>query len=111
MAWGRGDVKIDRGSVLVGLPLGPLLVVGGYAALLKSGAVISDLMLCLLLVWPTAVLVVVAAIAAICGRDVTRWISMEGLGPFVDDLVVSDLLFRGRAGPLPQFAARPVLLR
>jgi hypothetical protein len=104
-------MKIDRGFVVTGLPLGPLLVAGGYAVLLKSGAVINDVMLCLLLVWPTAVLLVVAAVAAVWGRDVTRWISMAGLGQFVDDLVVSALLLRGRAGPLPQFAARPVLLR
>jgi hypothetical protein len=37
MAWGRGDVKIDRGFVLVGLPLGPLRLVVGYLALLTSG--------------------------------------------------------------------------
>jgi hypothetical protein len=69
-------VKIDRRSVVAGLPLGPLLVLVGYAGLLTSGAVISDVMLCLLLVWPTTVLLVVAAVAAVWGRDVTRWISM-----------------------------------
>jgi hypothetical protein len=73
MACGRGGVVIDRGSVLVGLPLGPLLVVGGYAALLKSGAVISDVMLCLLPVLPTAVLLVAAAVAGVLRRDTSRW--------------------------------------
>jgi hypothetical protein len=64
-------VKIDRRFIVAGLPLGPLVVLVGYAVLLKSGAVISDLMLCLLLVWPTAVLLVGAAVAAVCrgGRD------------------------------------------
>lgn len=70
-------MKIDRRSVVAGLQLGPLLVlVGGYAVLLKSGAVISDLMLCLLLVLPTAVLVVAAAVAGVLRRDASRWVSM-----------------------------------
>jgi hypothetical protein len=35
MAWGSGGaMKIDRGFVVTGLPLGPLLVLVGYLALL-----------------------------------------------------------------------------
>jgi hypothetical protein len=70
MAWGSGRVvKIDRGFVITGLPLGPLLILVGYAVMLKSGAVISDLMLCLLLVLPTAVLLILAAVAIPLRRD------------------------------------------
>jgi hypothetical protein len=69
-------VKIDRGFVLVGLPLGPLPLAVGYVALRQSGVVISDLMLCLLIVCPTAVMLVAAAVAAVLRRDATRWISM-----------------------------------
>ena len=43
---------------------------------LTSGVVISDLMLCLLLIWPTAVLLVVAVVAAVLRRDALRWSSM-----------------------------------
>jgi hypothetical protein len=64
-------VKIDR-RFSYGLPIGPLLVLVGYAVLLKSGALISDLMLCLLLVWPTAVLLLAAAVAVVLGRDASR---------------------------------------
>jgi len=77
MARERGDVmKIDREFVVVGLPLGPLLVVLGYAVLRQSGVVITDLMLCLLLVLPTAVLLVVAAVAGVLRRDTSRWVSI-----------------------------------
>jgi hypothetical protein len=69
-------MKIDRQFVVAGLPLGPLLVLVGYALLLKSGAVINDLMLCLLLVWPTAVLLVAAAVAGVMRGEVSRWFSM-----------------------------------
>lgn len=69
-------MKIDRRFVVAGLPLGPLLVLAGCAVLLKSGAVMSDLMLCVLLVFPTALLLVAAAVAVVLQRDVTRWISM-----------------------------------
>lgn len=41
------------------------LILVGYTVLLKSGLVISDLMLCGLIVWPTAVLLVVAAVGTV----------------------------------------------
>jgi hypothetical protein len=69
MAWGRGDVKIDRGFVVTGLPLGPLLVLVGYAAQAQAGTTITDLMLCALVAFPIVVLLVAAAIAAVCRRD------------------------------------------
>jgi hypothetical protein len=54
-------VKIDRRSVVAGAPLGPLLVLVGYAVLRQSRTPINDVMLCALLVVPTVVLLVAAA--------------------------------------------------
>jgi hypothetical protein len=77
MACGRGVVvTIDRRYVVAGVPVGPVLVLVGCAVLQQSGLVISDLMLCLLLDWPTAVLLVTAAITVVVRRDALRWVSM-----------------------------------
>jgi hypothetical protein len=89
-------MKIDRGFVATGLPLGPLLVLVGYAVLLKSGAVISDLMLCLLLAFPTVVLLVAAAIATVCRRDATRWFSMV-IGAALGTVIVAVVVVTGSA--------------
>jgi hypothetical protein len=67
---------MDRRFVVAGLSLGPLLVLVAYAVLLKSDAVISDLMLCLLLVWPTAVLLVTALVAVVLRRERSHWVFM-----------------------------------
>jgi hypothetical protein len=73
----RGDVvKIDRGFLVVGMPFAPPLVLVGYAVLLKSGTTITDPMLCALLVFPTAAMLVLAAVAVVLRRGVIRWLSM-----------------------------------
>jgi hypothetical protein len=68
--------------VAAGLPPGPLLVLVGYVLMLKFGAVSTDIMLFGLLVWPTALLPAIAAIAAASHRDASRWIDMT-LGAFI----------------------------
>jgi hypothetical protein len=73
-------VKVDRRFVVAALPLGPVLVLVGYLALLTSGVVVSDLMLCGLLVFPTAVLLVAAAVAAVWRRGASRWVPWRSAG-------------------------------
>ena len=86
-------MKIDRGFVVAALPLGPLEVLAGHMALLASGAVISDLMLCARLVFPS-LLLVAAAVAAVWRRDVARWVSMA-IGAAVGTVGVAALVVGG----------------
>jgi hypothetical protein len=87
-------VTIDRRFVVAGLPFGPLLVLVGYDVLLESGAVISDLMLYLLVAFPTAVLLVAAAVAAVWGRGASRWFSMA-IGVAVGAVYVAAVVVGG----------------
>jgi FtsH-binding integral membrane protein len=70
-------MKIDRQWVACGLWLGPVLTAVGYFGL---GTIAqwpsSDLILWGLLVFPTVVLLLATAVAAVRRRDPTRWVSM-----------------------------------
>jgi len=69
-------MKVERRWVTTGLPLGPLLALGGYAALSRTDVTITDELLIGIVAFPTALLLVVAAIAATLRRDAGTWLSM-----------------------------------
>jgi bacteriorhodopsin len=67
-------VKVDRELVFVGLPLGPLLTLVGYLVLMQSGATITDTMLVGLVIFPTALVLSGAALAALLHLGARRWV-------------------------------------
>ena len=67
-------MKVDREPVFVGLPLGPLLTLIGYLALMQSGATITDTMLVGLVIFPTALVLLGAALAAVLHLGTRRWV-------------------------------------
>jgi hypothetical protein len=67
-------MRVDRRFVIGAVPLGPLLTVGGYLAL--SHTRISDAMLLGLVISPTALLLLAAALATMLRRDATRLVSI-----------------------------------
>ncbi|MDT5119423.1 MAG: hypothetical protein QOE30_5162 [Mycobacterium sp.] len=69
-------MKVDREDVVVGLPLGPLLTLIGYLALMQSGATITDTMLVGLVIFPTALVLLGAALAALLDLGARRWVSI-----------------------------------
>jgi hypothetical protein len=71
-------VTVDRRIAFASLPLGPLLTMVGYAAMMLSHARITDPMLVGLVTFPTALLLTAAALAVLLhrDRDATRWISV-----------------------------------
>jgi hypothetical protein len=69
-------VTVDRRIAIASLSLGPLLMMFGYAATMLSPAGISDPMLLGLVIFPTVLLLLAAALAALLHRDATGWISM-----------------------------------
>ena len=69
-------MRPDRRFVMVGLPLGPLLTLTGYLVLMQSGTTITDAMLVGLLIFPTALLLLAAALDAVLRREARRWVSM-----------------------------------
>ncbi len=69
-------MTVDRRIAIASLPLGPLLTMVGYAAMMLSHARISDPMLLGSVIFPTALLLLAAALAALLHRDATRWISV-----------------------------------
>jgi hypothetical protein len=87
-------MKIDRGSIVAGLPLGPLLVVVGYTVLRKSHVTINDLLLWVLVAFPTAVMLVAAVVAAALRLDAIRWFSMA-IGAAVGTVFVAALVVGG----------------
>jgi hypothetical protein len=58
------------------MPLGPLLVVLGYAVMLQANTTIADAMLWVLLIWPTTVLLLFATAASVFQLDAARWFSL-----------------------------------
>jgi heme/copper-type cytochrome/quinol oxidase subunit 4 len=69
-------VKVDRELVFVGLPLGPLLTLIGYLVLMQSGATITDTMLVGLVIFPTALVLLGAALATVLHLGARRWVSI-----------------------------------
>ncbi len=69
-------MTVDRRTAIASLPLGPLLTLIGYAAMMLSHARISDPMLLGLVIFPTALLLLVGALAALLHTNATRWISI-----------------------------------
>jgi hypothetical protein len=87
-------VKVDRGSIVAGLPLGTAAGLADHGVVLQSDVVDSDLMPWVLLVWPTAVLLAAAAVAAVWRRDVARWSSMA-IGAAVGTVCVAAVVVGG----------------
>jgi hypothetical protein len=56
-------VTVDRRIAIASLPLGPLLILVGYAAMMFSHAGINDPMLLGLVIFPTTLLLLGAALA------------------------------------------------
>jgi hypothetical protein len=69
------DMRLDRRRVITALPFGPLLTLLGYLALTESSLTISDTMLLGLIAFPTALVLLAAALAALLSRDAGRWVS------------------------------------
>ena len=84
-------MRVDRRFVIGALPLGPLLTLVGYLVLMLSSMQISGAMLLALVCFPTALLLLAAALAALLRRDATRWVSLAigtALGTAVTAVVV-----------------------
>lgn len=90
-------IPISRGPFIGGLVLGPVLLLAGFVELVGIRSHLSDATMWGLLAFPTVVLLLAAAVAALLRRNAARWLSIA-IGAAVGSVVASAVVVGGITG-------------